>query len=274
MKQIFQRTDSTEPRHAAVVVAAAVCWCVVVLGPIHGAAGQEPPSAGVDLSVDQARVADRFERLETVLARLAELTAGTDPRRARLLREAIAKSRDQALNERFETIVSLLEDERLSAAANRQTELQAELDELLTLLLKADRDRELESQHRRIKKYLQEVGRLIRLEKGLRARTEGGDDTKRLAKDQGQVAEQTGELGKAISETERRDAGGDAAKANDSKKAGDASKDGRPSNGKPSDTGESPPSDSGSPSQSKPSKSKPLPGGQPGGQSADSPPSD
>ena len=69
--------------------------------------------------------------------------------------------------------------------------------------MKADRDRELDSQHKRIKAYLKEVGRLIRLEKGLQARTEGGDDTKRLAEDQKQVGEQTGKLGKSISDTER-----------------------------------------------------------------------
>jgi hypothetical protein len=80
--------------------------------------------------------------------------------------------------------------------------LQTELDELLGLLLKADRDRELESEHRRIKKYLQEVSRIIRLQKGLHARTEGGDDTPRLAKDQGDVAGQTGKLGDDIRATE------------------------------------------------------------------------
>ena len=80
------------------------------------------PVAGDELSVDQARLADRFDRLETVLARLAELTAGSDPRRAKVLREAIAKSREQGIDQRFETIVLLLEDERLSAAAGRQTD--------------------------------------------------------------------------------------------------------------------------------------------------------
>ena len=163
------------------------------------------PVAGDELSVDQARLADRFDRLETVLARLAELTAGSDPRRAKVLREAIAKSREQGIDQRFETIVLLLEDERLSAAAGRQTELEQELDDLLALLLKANRDRELDSERKRIKAYIKEVGRLIRLEKGLKARTEGGDETKRLAQDQKQVGEQTGELGKSISDTAKQD---------------------------------------------------------------------
>ena len=89
------------------------------------------PAAGDELSVEQARLADRFKRLEEVIGRLAELSASTDPRRAKLLREAIAQSREQDINVRFESIVKLLEDERLSAAATNQTELQKELDALL-----------------------------------------------------------------------------------------------------------------------------------------------
>jgi hypothetical protein len=65
-------------------------------------------SADDELSIEQARLADRFERLETVLGRLAELSASSDPKRAKLLREAVAKSREQDLQHRFEAIVSLL----------------------------------------------------------------------------------------------------------------------------------------------------------------------
>ena len=83
----------------------------------------------------------------------------SDPRRAKLLREAIAQSREEDVNIRFESIVKLLQDERLSAAATNQTELQKELDNLLSLLLKADRDNELNSQRDRVKQYLKEVGR-------------------------------------------------------------------------------------------------------------------
>src|SRR5688572_21984695 len=104
------------------------------------------PTATDELPVEQARLADRFKRLEEVLGRLAELSASTDPRRAKLLQDAIAQSREQDVNVRFESIVKLLEDERLSAAATNQTELQKELDQLLSLLLKADRDKELSTQ--------------------------------------------------------------------------------------------------------------------------------
>ncbi len=133
------------------------------------AAKTNAPPASDDLSVEQARLADRYKRLEQVVGRLAEVSASSDPRRAKLLREAIAQSREEDVNVRFESVVKLLQDERLSAAATNQTELQKELDSLLSLLLKADRDNELNSERDRIKQYLKEVSRLIRDQKSVRA---------------------------------------------------------------------------------------------------------
>jgi hypothetical protein len=251
------------------------------------------PAAGDDLSVEQARLADRFDRLEQVVGRLAELSASTDPRRARLLREAIARSREQDINVRFESIVKLLEDERLSAANDNQSDLQKELDSLLVLLLKADRDEQIASERERIRKYLKEVGRLIRMQKGIRARTEEGDEAGSLAKDQQQLADDTGKLGGSIDENERDEPPGDepiaekdgeeepsadessesGEKPKDGKqsKSGESEKSGKSSDGEKSDSSESPPSDS-APSDSKPSKGKPS-GGQPS-EPSDSPPSD
>jgi hypothetical protein len=178
------------------------------------------PGATDELSVDQARLADRYKRLEEVVGRLAELSAGSDPRRAKLLRDAIAQSREQDINVRFESIVKLLQDERLSAASTNQTELQKELDGLLTLLLKADREKELNSERERVKAYLKEVGRLIREQKGVRSRTENGDDLKGLGADQQRIANDTGKLDGTISKSS-----GDKKPSSESK------------NGKPSDSG-------------------------------------
>ena len=210
------------------------------------------PAANDELSVEQARLADRFKRLEEVVGRLAELSASNDPRRARLLREAIAQSREQDINVRFESIVKLLEDERLSAAATNQTELQKELDALLALLLKADRDKELASQRDRVRKYLKELTRLIRLQKGIRARTEGGDELRGLSEDQQRVASETGKLGGDIAETEgdKKPEASEAAsegKTNDEQSEGQS----KPGEAKPND------SKSGKPSNSKPSESQP-----------------
>lgn len=244
------------------------------------------PVATDQISVDQARLADRFKRLEEVVGRLAELSASTDPRRAKLLREAIAQSREQDINVRFESIVKLLQDERLAAASTNQSDLGKQLDGLLTLLLKADRDKELTSQRDRVQKYLKEVSRLIREQKGIRARTEGEDELKSLGTDQQRIANETGKLGGNISKTE----GGkksdsdkkpdgenkDGNKPDSSEKPGDKNEDKKPSDDKsskpddkkePGDSKSGKPSDSSKPSEGeKPSDSK--------GEPSDSPPSE
>lgn len=190
-------------------------------------AADSPPSAPTvadALPIVQARLADRYKRLEEVLSRLAEYSAATDPRRAKLLREAIAQSREQDIAVRFESIVKLLEDERLSLAANNQAELQQELDGLLNLLLRADRDQELSSERDRVRKYLREVSRLIRMQKGVRARTEGGDELPELSKDQERIAAETGQLGGAISQSpaeQQQPAGDTVPKQSEENESGD-----------------------------------------------------
>jgi hypothetical protein len=223
------------------------------------------PAAEDELSVEQARLADRFKRLEEVIGRLAELSASTDPRRAKLLRDAIAQSREQDISVRFESVIKLLEEERLSAAATNQSELHKELDALLTLLLKADRDRELSSQKDRIRKYIKEAARLIRMQKGIRARTEGGDELTPLSEEQQRVAGDTAKLGGDIAKTEGSkeeekseapdDNSSDEVRGDESdkneKEPGAESKDSKADGAKPGEPSE------GQPSQSKPGKSQP-----------------
>lgn len=281
------------PRHACWYAAVATAWCVAAALAARSAVAEEAPAAGDDLSVEQARLADRFDRLEIVIGRLAELSAGTDPRRARLLREAIAQSREQDIQHRFETVVSLLEDERLAAAASNQTELRGELDSLLVLLLKADRDAEIESELKRIRKYLQEVSRLIRLQKGVRARTEGGEDFQPLSDDQQQVADQTGKLSRSIAEAEGsqdkpRAEPSDAeshdssvegkeeeppAKPSDDKESSPGGADKPPAGGSEPSPPDGQPSESGdsTPTPSTPADGTPSPSGQPGSSGESSP---
>ena len=94
----------------------------------------ETAAAGDDLSVEQGRLADRYERLEQIITQLAELTAATDPYRAKLLREALAQARERDVAIRFDAVVHLLEDGRLATASRNQTELsrRSQLTVLLT----------------------------------------------------------------------------------------------------------------------------------------------
>jgi len=157
---------------------------------------RKPAAEATDLAATQERLAGRFDRLEMLAGRLAELSRATQPRRAKLLQELITKSRQQGVEGQFEQVLEALQQESLGSASQLQGELQLELKQLLELLLREDRERQIESERKRIRKYLAELNQLIRMQRGVRARTEGGDDAKRLAKDQQRVAEGTEKLGK------------------------------------------------------------------------------
>ena len=71
------------------------------------------------LSDKQQVIAEKFQHLEAVLARMAELTGPTDPRRAALLRKAIAQSKEELIGVQFERLVSLLKEDRLANALEK-----------------------------------------------------------------------------------------------------------------------------------------------------------
>ena len=148
------------------VVATTLLGCVTVTGAnaAPGPAEKPTPPGATDqaLAVDQGRLAARYRRLEQVLLRLAELTAGRNPRRAALLRQAIAQSKERDLPLRFETVVGLLETGRLATADKQQSELAQELEALLQLLRKESHSERLESEQKRVRRYLKQLGRVGR----------------------------------------------------------------------------------------------------------------
>jgi hypothetical protein len=189
------------------------CWAVptivVVLGTIFFAEvrAQEPeqPAETAEVRLDQieARLAERYDRLELLAGRQAELSSSTQPRRAELLRQLIARGRERNVPGRFDDIITALTEESYSTAIESQGQLQTELEQLLELLLQEDRDRQLESERKRVLRYLQDLNRLIRLQRGVKARTDGGDDEQELADDQREVGDETQELRDEIDEQER-----------------------------------------------------------------------
>ena len=224
------------------------------------------PTGEESLAEIEARLADRYKRLETLVERLAELSRSTQPRRATLLRQLITQSRDRDVAGQFEKVVAALEQESFSSAIDGQTALETELNKLLELLLQEDRDRQIDSERKRIGRYLQEVNRLIRLQRGVKARTDGGDEAKELADDQKQVGDKTQELGDEVEEAEKTSS---EKAAIESPEASDENSDGKLSDGEPKEgaepkkgeakEGESKPSESG---ETKTEEAKPQEGDQ------------
>lgn len=228
------------PRWAMIAV-----WLVASIAAQNQALAQsEGPRK--NLAKEESSVAQQYARLELLAERLAELSKATQPRRAELLEQLVARSREKDLSGRFAEIVASLETDDLGSATERQAKLQVDLQAMLDLLLQEDRDRQLESERQRISKYLAELNKLIRQQRGLKARTAGGDSAEELGSEQERTAEKTVELGDKIEETEVSDkslsANDDASKNGDEESKGSSeSKDGgekQSSDGKQSDAGQ------------------------------------
>ena len=258
------------------VLSSAICSTAVAQDKASG------PTVRDELALKQGQLADKYARLEDLLFKLSALEQSTNPRRAALLQRAIQQSKDKLTKSQLDTVSRLLQQNQLKRAVDGQTTVQADLKSLLDLLMSEDRSERLKSEQQRIKEYIKEVERLIRLERSLQGQTEGGGDTKKLAEDQNNIAGRTEELAKKIKETEEGQSGEDAkpqdgdagkpqdnpnAKPNAEPKPGDmkpAGGDpigkpmpGDPKEGKPGENGDQPKPGEPKPGEPKPGEPKP-----------------
>jgi hypothetical protein len=196
-----------------------------------GAAEADQAGSGENsLTAEQRLVAERFRELEKLLLRMAELTAPTDPKRAALLRQAVAQSKQRDIDQQFQTLIELLKQERLAVVVKSQTEVHDDLRRLLELLLSEDRSKRIESEKERIRNYLKRVNKLIKDQKSVQGETARGADEKPLAEKQGELAKKTGELAGDLQEE---------AEASKPGKPPSESTDDEPKNGKPGGQGDS-----------------------------------
>jgi hypothetical protein len=179
----------------------------------------EAQAAGANLeslAVSQGKVADRYARLEQLLIRMAELEATSNPQRAALLKRAAQQSADRLTRQQLDTLIKLLTPpSQLKRAIDEQQQVVTDLRALLELLQSENRSDRLKSEQTRLREYIKDVERLIRLQKGVQGRTEGGDEAAKLAGDQTQIADRTGELANRIRENEEGQRPGDPSPSKD-----------------------------------------------------------
>ncbi len=147
-------------------------------------------------------IADKYKHLEEVMLQMAELSVQTDPRRAALLKKALAQSKEQLIGVRIERLIEFLGNDQLSRAIENQTELDQELRSLLELLLSENRAKRIQSEKARLREYLKRLSNILKQEKDVQARTVDRGDHNRLAGEQGKIAEKTGGLAKDIKTNE------------------------------------------------------------------------
>ncbi|HEY1603253.1 MAG TPA: hypothetical protein VGG64_26855 [Pirellulales bacterium] len=183
------------------------------------AAESTAPDAGsaADLARQQGELSEKYKRFEEVLLRMAELTAPSDPKRAALLRKAVAESKHQLIGLQLDKLVELLTQDRLSVALSGQNDVNKDLAELLELLMSEERDKGLKDERARVKEQIRRVTELINKERQLQGQTSGNGDLQDLARGQGKVAEDTAKLAEDMKPQEGNkpaDSEGDAGSEN------------------------------------------------------------
>ena len=197
------------------------------------ASPQESEASRSDqLRSQQKLVSDRYRLLEQKLFDLHEFEMDENPERSDLLRRAYEQSQQKLTGKTLEAIAEQLGGNRLRQAGQNQTVALEDLRLLLTLLESEDRSKRLRDKEKRIKAYIEEVDRLLTIQRGLRSQTENGVDGDRVAKSQEKLAQRTGELKDEIQENEGTDA--DAAATSSEPNEGQPSE-GEPSEGEPSE---------------------------------------
>lgn len=200
------------------VFGVAICgiFCVQMFG-YHPCLAQSE-SADKQLASDQASVAERFRRLEELLLRSSELEAAENPARAALLRKAVQVGKQSQLADLLASAAAKLGKEQYSEAIDNQKNSKASLEKLLALLQSENREKRVREEREKVRKWIEETNRLLRLQSSLRGRTEGGQDAKQAAGDQKKLAGKAQQIAEDLGGPEEEEDGSPdgAPNANDS----------------------------------------------------------
>ena len=184
---------STLYRNLAVGVLAAWVAATPILADEPTQPAAVPDDTGAKLVVEQEKVADAYARFKVSLLQLAEVMKQTDPSRASLLEKAVQQMNADGTDEKFDEVLKIFKQDALlvrsvDEALNQQQNIESQLVALLNLLLTENRAQRNESEKARIRRYLKDINRAIKQEKGLQGQTERGGDEIELAGRQGDLA--------------------------------------------------------------------------------------
>ena len=175
----------------------------------NSSVGQDPSgpasTSRTTLSDRQTSVAARFEKLQELLLRLAEMEAVENPERAALLRRAARQASDQFILEKLKTASESLETEEFQKAVENQEAAAKELGSLLTLLMSEDRSERIRAEKDRVQQMVKDLKRTLNNQRSVRARTENGADLEQLEKEQKSVTERGKELSEQMEAGESED---------------------------------------------------------------------
>ena len=203
------------------------------------------------LTERQELVANQFKRFERTIRDLAEYMRRTDPARADLLIRAYGQSKKDQIALQMQTIIRLLEQEKLGDAKQRQEELVGQLRQLLQLLQSEDRMSEIEKEKRRLEDLLKDLKKITARQKDIRFQTERGQPAGKIAEGQQGVSDATDKLADKIDkqDVDRQKAGDQENADRESEQAEPGDKEHEDGEKKPEDGKQKPESEQGKPSE-------------------------
>ena len=171
-----------------------------------------------ELALRQEQVADKYSRLEALMLKMADVDAATNPRRAALLRRAVAQSNERNIRHQLQELIKFITDEELDLAVDHQKDLHTDLQALLKLLLSENRSKHLQDEQARVRSYIKEIERILRKQRVLQARTENSDPPERLSELQLDLAERTDQLNRRMKENEENGSSAQSRQSSDPSK--------------------------------------------------------
>ncbi len=229
----------------------------------------------------QSAVANRYQRLEELLLRLADVEAAENPERSALLRRAARQSRDKFVLEKLRKASQSLQAQKYEDAVANQGAAAQDLQAILKLLMSEDRSKRIRNEKDRIAKMIKDLKRIERAQRSTRARTENGADLKEVQNEQKSIEQRSRDIKKEISDSKEpeintsqenndrekgdREKGDREKEKGDKEKSGDKENEGNQKAGEPQD---------GKPKDGKPQDGKPQDGQPQDGKPQDGQPQD
>ncbi len=142
----------------------------------------------------QVSVSDRYQKLEKLLLRLADVEAAENPDRSALLRRAVRQSRDKFVLDKLRGASQALRDQKYQAALDNQGVAKDELQAILKLLMSEDRSKRIRDEKERVAKMIKDLKRIERAQRSTRARTENGADFDELESEQKSIGDRSQKL--------------------------------------------------------------------------------
>jgi hypothetical protein len=202
-----------------------------------------------DAALDQERLALQFRGFEAALLRLAQRlersSKAEDRDRAVTLKAAIKKASEVGIDARFETLIALLRnsksigDAEIKEAMEQSKTLANEIKEVLAILTNDNDAARLKAEKERLQKLLEDLEKVIREQKVVRAQTEGKLTEKgTLGKAQEKVTQATKNIAKEMNKDAKGSQKGEGKSEGKSKSEGNGKGEGK-SEGKGAGKGKS-----------------------------------